>query len=181
MVEVGNRTHPRLPRLLIVDDNRDAADSLAMLLDLWGYAPRVAYDGPTALDLIRGERPDGVLLDLGLPGVDGFQLASDLRRQPECVDTPLIAVTGYGGPAYRDRARAAGFDHFLVKPVDPVGLQELLGELLRVRLLAVRMEGLARRHAQLAGEAAALMDAARDQVALLRRTLAGPADQAANS
>lgn len=174
MVEVGVRTHAGPRRMLIVDDNRDAADSLALLLDLWGYAPRVAYDGPTALDLIRRECPDALLLDLGLPGVDGFQLAAAVRGQPDCTDAPLIAVTGYGTPAYRARARAAGFDHFLVKPVDPIGLQALLGELLRVRLLAVRMDGLARRHAELADQAAAFMAAAREQSAALRRALGGP-------
>ena len=178
MVQAGDRSPAGspTPRLLIVDDNRDAADSLALLLGLWGYCPQVAYDGRSALDLIRAGCPDGILLDLGLPGVDGYQRAADLRRDPDCVDTPLIAVTGYATAAHRDRARAAGFDHFLVKPVDPIGLQELLGEMLRVRLLAVRMEGLARRHAELAGEAATLLDAARDQVATLRRTLTEQAD-----
>ena len=176
MVEAGHPAHSRSPRLLIVDDNRDAADSLAMLLGLWGYAPQVAYDGRVALELIHAECPDGILLDLGLPGVDGFQLAAAVRRHSECVGTSLIAVTGYGTLADRARARAAGFDRFLVKPVDPIGLQELLGELLRVRLLALRMDGLARRHAELAGEAAGLLDAAREQVAILRRTLARQAD-----
>ena len=174
MVQAGDRTRdePSPPRLLIVDDNRDAADSLALLLGLWGYCPQVAYDGRTALDLVRAGCPDGILLDLGLPGVDGYQLAANLRQQPDCVDTPLIAVTGYATAAHRARAAAVGFDHFLIKPVDPVGLQELLGEMLRVRLLAVRMEGLARRHAELAGEAAALLDVAREHVTTLRRTLA---------
>jgi CheY-like chemotaxis protein len=176
MVQVGDRPRDTAPQLLIVDDNRDAADTLALLLGLWGYHPRVAYDGPSALDQIRFERPDGVLLDLGLPGVDGYQLATDLRRQPDWTSTPLIAVTGYATPAHRDRARAAGFDHFLVKPVDPVGLQKLLGEMLRVRLLATRMDSLARRHAALAGEAAALLDAAREHAAVLRRTLAAEGD-----
>ena len=178
MVQAGDRTHDGAltPRLLIVDDNRDAADTLALLLGLWGYSPQVAYDGRAALDLVRAGCPDGILLDLGLPGVDGYQLAADFRRQADCVDTPIIAVTGYATAAHRDRARAAGFDHFLIKPVDPVGLQELLGEMLRVRLLAVRMEGLAKRHAELAGEAATLLDAAREQVVTLRRTLAEQAD-----
>jgi DNA-binding response OmpR family regulator len=120
-------------------------------------------------------------LDLGLPGVDGFQLAAAVRERPDCTGTPVIAVTGYGTPAHRERARAAGFDHFLVKPVDPLGLQELLGELLRVRLLAVRMEGLARRHAALAEEAAELMNAAREQVAVLRRSLAAQTDPPSDS
>ena len=174
MSKVGNATREQSssPRLLIVDDNRDAADTLALLLGLWGYHPQVAYDGVAALDLVRTGCPDGILLDLGLPGVDGYQLATDLRRYPDCVDTPIIAVTGYATAAHRARAQAAGIDHFLIKPVDPIGLQELLGELLRVRLLAVRMEGLARRHAELASEASSLLADAREQAAQLRRTLA---------
>lgn len=160
------------PRVLIVDDNRDAADSLALLLGLWGYRSEVAYDGATARDLIRAGCPDGILLDLALPGLDGYQLAADLRQQPDCLGTPLIAVTGYATAAHRDRARAAGFDHYLVKPVDPHGLQELLGDMLRARLLAVRLDALARRHAELAGEATAVLHVARDRVAVLRRTLA---------
>ena len=178
MVQPGERTRDAWspPRLLIVDDNRDAADSLALLLGLWGYHPQVAYDGHSALDLVRAGCPDGILLDLGLPGVDGYQLATNLRRFPDCVDTPIIAVTGYATAAHRHRALAAGIDHFLIKPVDPIGLQELLGELLRVRLLAVRMEGLARRHAELAGEASTLLAEAREHVAQLRRTLADQAE-----
>lgn len=174
-VTVG-RSRDAAPRVLIVDDNRDAADSLALLLGLWGYQPQVAYDGTTALDLIRAGCPDGILLDLGLPGLDGYQLAAAMRQQPDCTGAPLIAVTGYATPAHRDRARAAGFDHFLIKPVDPLGLQELLGEMLRVRLLAVRMDALARRHAEFACQASALMLVARDQVAVLRRTLAEQAN-----
>jgi CheY-like chemotaxis protein len=180
MIQAGDTTRcdTPAPRLLIVDDNRDAADSLALLLGLWGYRPEVAYDGTTALNLIRAGCPDGILLDLGLPGVDGYQLAADLRRQPDCTHTPLIAVTGYATAAHRNRARAAGFDHFLVKPVDPLGLQTILGEMLRVRLLAIRMDGLARRHADLASESMALLDAAREHVAVLRHTLAEQGDAA---
>jgi CheY-like chemotaxis protein len=176
VVQAGDRAQDNSPRLLIVDDNRDAADTLALLLGMWGYRPHVAYDSAVALDMIHAEQPDGILLDLGLPGVDGYQLAADLRRRSNLIDTPLIAVTGYATTAHRNRARAAGFDHFLVKPVEPVGLQNLLGELLRVRLLAVRLDGLAKRHAELAGEAAALLDAARDQVAVLRQAQAARDD-----
>lgn len=181
MIQAGSQARPRSPRLLVVDDNRDAADSLALLLGLWGYRPQVAYDGPSALDLIRAECPDGVLLDLGLPGIDGFQLAAAVRERSDRTGTAVIAVTGYGTRAHRERARAAGFDHFLIKPVDPLGLQELLGELLRMRLLAVRMDGLARRHAALAEEAAGLMNAAREQVTVLRDTLAGHSDPPSGS
>jgi DNA-binding response OmpR family regulator len=163
-------------RLLIVDDNRDAADSLALLLDLWGYSPRVAYDATSALELARAETADGVLLDLGLPGVDGFQLATDLRRRPDWADVPLIAVTGHSEAEHRRRARTIGFSHFLVKPVDPVGLQRLLGDLLRLRLLSVRLDGLARRHAELAHEGATLVEEVRRQAELLRQKLRDDAD-----
>jgi CheY-like chemotaxis protein len=159
------------PRLLVVDDNRDAADSLALLLGLWGYRPRVAYDAPSAIALAGAEVADGVLLDLALPGVDGFQLAADLRRRPGWADVPLVAVTGHAEDGHRRRARSAGFAQFLVKPVDPVGLQRLLGDLLRVRLLAVRMEALARRHAELAHEGAVLNEEARRHAQLLRQKL----------
>jgi CheY-like chemotaxis protein len=159
------------PRLLVVDDNRDAADSLALLLGLWGYRPQVAYDAPTAIALAGDEVADGVLLDLALPAVDGFQLAANLRQRPGWADVPLIAVTGHAAANHRLRARAAGFVHFLVKPVDPDGLQQLLGDLLRVRLLAVRMESLARRHAELAQEGAVLNEEARRHVDLLRQKL----------
>jgi CheY-like chemotaxis protein len=117
-----DRLGPAGLRLLVVDDNRDAADSLAVLLGLWGHRPRVAYDGASALRAARAEPPDAVLLDLGMPGLDGYDLAHDLRP------AALIAVTGFADRAHRDRADAAGFDHFFVKPVDPADLCELLAE-----------------------------------------------------
>jgi len=158
-------------RLLVVDDHRDAADSLALLLGLWGHHPRVAYDGRTALQMAREDPPDAVLLDLGMPGRDGCRLADDLRRQDGWPGSPLIAVTGFGDRHHRDRALAAGFDHFLVKPVEPDALRDLLGDLLELRLLACRMDRLAHRHAELASEAGELVAAAREHVRELRERM----------
>ena len=113
-------------RLLVVDDSKDTVDSLAMLLRLAGHEVSTADSGPTAVQAALSENPDVVLLDLGLPGIDGYEVA---RRIQEKTDKPLlIAMTGYGQAEDRERSREAGFDHHLVKPVEPVKLQALLAE-----------------------------------------------------
>ena len=113
-------------RVLVVEDNRDAAESLRMLLELFGYGVTLAHTGPDGVAAARALRPDVVLCDIGLPGMDGFTVADTLRKSPETATTRLIAVTGYGEEEDRRRALAAGFDVHLVKPVDP---QTLLGYL----------------------------------------------------
>jgi len=114
------------PRILVVDDVADAADSYAMLLGLWGYTVKVCYDGPSALTLARTYLPNIVLLDVGMPGMDGFRVAQCLREQPELADTVIIGSTGHMSQAHRMRAREAGFDHYLLKPVDLDQLEALL-------------------------------------------------------
>jgi PAS domain S-box-containing protein len=113
-------------RVLVVDDNHDSAESMAILLEIWGHEVRAAYDGPSALALATEYRPDIVLLDIGLPGMSGYEVAKRLRELPELKGMVLVAVTGYGQQSDRERTRAVGFDHHLLKPVDPVRLQELL-------------------------------------------------------
>jgi PAS domain S-box-containing protein len=113
-------------RILIVEDNRDAADSLRILLELLGHQVAVAYSGPEGVQLAREMRPDVVLCDIGLPGLDGYGVAGELRHDPATADAQLIAITGYGQEEDRRRARQAGFDHHLTKPVDPAALQRLL-------------------------------------------------------
>jgi signal transduction histidine kinase/CheY-like chemotaxis protein len=113
-------------RLLVVDDNQDAAASLAMLLRLDGFEVQAAFDGPAALDAALHFRPGVVLLDIGLPGMDGYEVARRLRTQPDGVKLLIIAVTGYNQEDDRRRSREAGFDHFLVKPVDPHELAALI-------------------------------------------------------
>jgi CheY-like chemotaxis protein/two-component sensor histidine kinase len=119
---------PRSCRVLVVDDNVDSAESLAMLATGWGHAVEVAHDGPAALEAARRQQPDLVLLDIGLPGMDGYEVARQLRRMGELKETLLIAMTGYGQAEDRLRSQAAGFQHHLVKPVDTEALRTLLGE-----------------------------------------------------
>jgi DNA-binding response OmpR family regulator len=117
----------RRPRVLVVDHLADAADSLAMLLRLWEYAPAVCYDGPAALETASVFRPSVVLLDVGMPGMDGCQVARRLRERPGSAHVVIIGVTGYGDEAHRNQARLAGVDHYLLKPTDPDRLRALLG------------------------------------------------------
>jgi PAS domain S-box-containing protein len=111
-------------RLLVVDDNKDTVDSLAMLLKMYGHDVETAGSGPAGLQAALAQNPDVVLMDLGLPGIDGYEVA---RRIREKTDKPLlIAMTGYGQAEDRERSKEAGFHYHLVKPVDPVRLQDLL-------------------------------------------------------
>lgn len=112
--------------MLVVDDNTDAAQSLSLLLRSWGHHARVAYDGLAALREVEANPPDVVLLDIGLPGPDGYEVARRLRQGPAGAALVLIALTGYGQESDRRRAREAGFDHHLLKPVEPGRLREVL-------------------------------------------------------
>jgi signal transduction histidine kinase/DNA-binding response OmpR family regulator len=112
-------------RVLIVDDNVDSAESLAVLLRQNGHEVRTTHDGPSALDLTTSYQPEVVLLDIGLPGMDGYEVARRLKQQPGMQTVSLAAVTGYGQEEDRRRAREAGFDYHLVKPVDLAALQEV--------------------------------------------------------
>ncbi len=116
-------------RVLIVEDNADTAESLAMLLRLDGAEVQIASDGPQALDVVAEYQPTVVLLDIGLPGMDGFELARRLRAHPSTADAFLVALTGYGQADDRSRAQEAGLDHHLVKPVDYTTLRDLLASL----------------------------------------------------
>jgi DNA-binding response OmpR family regulator len=112
--------HPTLS-ILVVDDERDYADSIAMLLERWNHRVRVAYDGKQALEIFRDQRPDLVILDIALPGMDGYQLAVRLRAEER--QAVLVALTGYSD---RKRAIAAGFDEFYEKPLDSGVLRALI-------------------------------------------------------
>jgi PAS domain S-box-containing protein len=118
-------------RLLVVDDNNDAAVSLAMLLRLQGHEVRVANDGPSALELATSYRPGLVFLDIGMPGMDGYEVARRMRRTPGLENIVLAALTGWGQQEDRRRTAEAGFDHHLVKPTEPKALESLLAELKR--------------------------------------------------
>ena len=116
-------------RALIVDDNVDAAASLGLLLDLEGHTTCIVHSGPDALKVVRQFKPDVVLLDIGMPGMDGYEVAQALRSMPELRNPVLVAVTGWGGPEDRLKSKNAGFDEHLTKPVDISMFELLLGTL----------------------------------------------------
>jgi signal transduction histidine kinase/CheY-like chemotaxis protein len=117
----------RRPRsVLVVDDNKDAAHSLAVVLQQEGHDVRVANDGPAALAAVEKSTPQVVLLDIGMPGMDGYEVARQMRRSPGFDATPIIALTGFGSAEDHRRSREAGFDEHLTKPVDPDALLDLL-------------------------------------------------------
>lgn len=122
----GSAGPPR--RILVVDDQPDSTDSLALFLRLRGHDVRTAHDGPGALEEVTRYRPEVVFLDLGLPGMSGYDVARRLRTMPEACGVTLVALTGYGTDADRARTREAGFDVHLAKPVDPRALDTLLAE-----------------------------------------------------
>ena len=116
-------------RLLVVDDNRDSVDSLSTLLRLMGNDVHEAYDGVEAVDAVHSFRPDVVLLDVGLPRRNGYEAARLIRGESWGQDVVLIALTGWGQEQGRKRSREAGFDHHLVKPVDPKALMKLVADI----------------------------------------------------
>jgi CheY-like chemotaxis protein len=113
-------------RVLLVDDNRDAADSLALVLRMMGHDTRTAYDGAAAVQAAEAFRPEVVLLDIGLPKMNGYEAARDIRQQPWGAGMALIAVTGWGQEEDRRRALEAGFNHHVTKPVEVEALAKLL-------------------------------------------------------
>jgi len=117
---------PRPERILVVDDNVDAAETLSRLLRLSAHEVRVAHDGVAALAAAREMNPDVVLLDIGLPKLDGLEVARSLRARVDGPPLLLVAITGFGQAEDRARTAAAGFDHHLTKPVDPKLLQTLM-------------------------------------------------------
>jgi len=123
------RSTPARRRILVVDDNVDSARTMALLLmRLWKQEVQVAHDGPAALEAARAFHPEVILLDIGLPGLSGYEVARRLRRQPEFAGTLLVAMTGWGQDDDRLKSEEAGFDRHLVKPVDPDALRELLSK-----------------------------------------------------
>jgi signal transduction histidine kinase/DNA-binding response OmpR family regulator len=113
-------------RVLVVDDNKAAAQSLSLLLRSAGHEVRTAYDGPAALAMAEGFQPEIALLDIGLPGMDGYEVARHLRLERQADQLMLVALTGYGQDEDRIRTKTAGFDHHVVKPADPAALMTLI-------------------------------------------------------
>lgn len=115
-------------RILVVDDNEASAKVFALVLSLHGYDVREAYSGKQAVETARTFKPNIAFLDLGIPFMDGFEIATQLQTMPELNDLFLVAITGFQSDEHRARSRAIGFRHHLVKPVEPEVLLKLLHE-----------------------------------------------------
>jgi CheY-like chemotaxis protein len=115
-----------LLRVLVVDDDRDCADSLSTLVHRWGHDVQTAYNGAAALGMMGSRQPDVALVDLAMPNMDGLQVARRLRQQMRFNHTLLIAITGWADQDHRLLCDEAGFDHYLVKPIEPTDLEILL-------------------------------------------------------
>jgi len=118
-------------KVLIVDDSRDAAGSLRLLVETMGHDVHVVHDGQSAVDLALRVRPDVLFLDVVLPGMDGFAVARRVRAEPSLARMKIIALSGHASDEYRRRCAEAGCDQYLVKPLDPRFLESLLGSPLR--------------------------------------------------
>jgi CheY-like chemotaxis protein len=116
-------------RVLVADDNPDSATTLSIMLEVLGNEVRVARDGEEAVRLAQGFRPDAILLDIGMPRMNGYDACEAIRRQPWAADALIVALTGWGQEEDKSRSRAAGFDRHLVKPVEPATIEKLIREL----------------------------------------------------
>ena len=125
----GPAERPINRRVLIADDNRDGAESLAMVMTVFGCEVRTAYDGASAVRTAESFKPEVIFLDLGMPGMDGFEAARRIRSLPGGSSIVLIALTGWGQERDRQRTAEAGFDAHLVKPVDPLSMRSFLDQL----------------------------------------------------
>jgi DNA-binding response OmpR family regulator len=132
---MGQKTDSRTAgrRVLIVEDNVDSADTMQMLLQISGYEARAAYDAHAALALAREFEPHAVLLDIGLPRKNGYEVARELRALPQTKSALLIALTGFGHQEDRQRAAEVGFDAYQVKPVEPGAIEKILEAHFRAR------------------------------------------------
>jgi CheY-like chemotaxis protein len=157
--------------VLVVDDNRPAADTLCVLLRLWGYECRVAYDGKAGLEAARAYRPDCLFLDINMPGMDGYTLASCVRRHPGLERSKLVALTAFSDEAHLRRAWESGFDYHFVKPADPIELWRLLEMMDQVVRLASRTEELVRQNVALATETRDLLQEVKEDMREVKEEL----------
>ena len=150
--------------VLVVDDNRAAADSLCRLLRLWGYDCRAAYDGEAGLRAASDYRPDCMFLDIAMPGLDGYTLARTVRAQPGMERAKLIALTAYSDEEYVRCSCEAGFDLHLVKPTDPLEIKRQMDMLSKVVELAGKTEEMARQNIAVATETKELIKEVKDDM-----------------
>lgn len=116
-------------RILVADDDQDSAESLAMLFQMMGHDVRSALNGLEAVDVAANFRPDLIVLDIGMPGLDGYEVCRRIRQQPWAQAVVIAALTGWTRDEDKDRSQEAGFDHYLVKPIDPQALTDLVGRI----------------------------------------------------
>ena len=154
----------RALHVLVVDDNRDAADSLCMLLRLWGYDCRVAYDGAAGLQAACDYRPDCLLIDIAMPGLDGYTLARRVRTQPGLDRAKLVALTAFSDETHVRRSQEAGFHFHLVKPTEPLEIERLMNMLNELIRLASGAEELARQNVALASETKELLKEVKEDI-----------------
>lgn len=121
---LADQEHPL--RVLVIEDNKDTASTLGVILKLWGHEVEIAYNGHAGLNAARQFRPDVVLLDIELPGIDGYEVAKTLRHYPELDQTTIVAITGFGQPEDQARSREAGINYHYTKPIDLPSLRKLL-------------------------------------------------------
>ena len=150
--------------VLVVDDNRAAADSLCRLLSLWGYDCRAAYDGEAGLRAASDYRPDCVFLDIAMPGIDGYTLARTVRAQPGLSRVKLIALSAFSDETHVRRSRESGFDLHLIKPTAPLEIKRVLDMLSKVVQLAGKTEEMARQNVALASETKELIKEVKDDM-----------------
>jgi CheY-like chemotaxis protein len=143
-------------RVLIADDNRDAADTLAELVRLWGHEPTVAYDGAAGLRLAAETRPHVLLLDVNMPLLNGYELARQVRRDAGLAGAKLVALSAYSHPDHVRRAEQAGFDTWLVKPAAPDEIERYLAMIDHIKELAEKAQSLAERNAAAAARTEAV-------------------------
>lgn len=153
--------HSERVRVLVVDDNPDGANSLARLLRILGFEAEAAYGGQEALDAAHAHKPDCVLSDIGMPGIDGYQLAALFRQDESLKDIPLVAITAYAEP---ERAMTAGFDHHFVKPADPYALHDALRKILKMDERLDRTEQLVQKQGEIITKAIEVMEEVKDDV-----------------
>jgi two-component system, chemotaxis family, CheB/CheR fusion protein len=127
---IATATGREVPLILLVDDHRDTCQMYAEFLGI-GFQVVTAADGEQALALVQSQIPDLLITDLSLPGIDGFELIAQVRQNPALREVPIICLSGHGGDAYEDRARAAGSDRVLLKPCMPDKLAEVAAEVLQ--------------------------------------------------
>ena len=118
-------------KILVADDDQDSAESLALLFQMMGHDVRAAQSGLAAIDVAAEFRPDLIVLDIGMPGLDGYEVCRRIRQHDWAQTIVIAALTGWSRDEDRDRSEQAGFNHFLVKPVDPKALEELIAGLMR--------------------------------------------------